>query len=79
VTFQSFDSLDRLSSIQNMGVTSFIYDSHDRPLAVVGPNNDTQFVYDGFGNLIQQTSPDSGKTTLARDRTLGVRSWLNRT
>ncbi len=67
LTFQSFDALNRLSSIQNLGTTTFLYDSHDRPLAVIAPNNETQFVYDGFGDLIQQTSPDSGKTIYSYD------------
>ena len=37
------------------------YDAHDRPLTVTDQiGNTTSYVYDGFGDVIQQTSPDTG-------------------
>jgi RHS repeat-associated protein len=45
------------------------YDAHDRPTSVADPNgNSTLYVYDGFGDAIEQTSPDSGVTVFYFDK-----------
>jgi RHS repeat-associated protein len=52
----------------NKGITGVAYDAHDRPTKVTDANgNSTLFVFDGFGDAIQQTSPDSGITVYHYD------------
>jgi len=72
VTEQRFDALNRLQEVTQPfpagGTIVTTYDPHDRPLTVTNPNgNVTSYVYNGFGDLIQQTSPDSGKTVYKYD------------
>jgi RHS repeat-associated protein len=65
VTYISSDQLNRPYRYEDAALdTSCIaYDSHDRPLTVTDPRSRvTSFVYDGFGDAIQQNSPDSLKT-----------------
>jgi RHS repeat-associated protein len=65
VTTNTWDSLNRLSTTKNavQDLSSIKYDSHSRPLTVTdGRNNGTSYVYNGFGDTIQQNSPDSLKT-----------------
>jgi RHS repeat-associated protein len=64
-TARTFDALNRLKTTINAvhDLVQFAYDAHDRPLTVTdGKGNATNFVYDGFGDAIQQASPDSGTT-----------------
>jgi RHS repeat-associated protein len=71
LTQQSFDSLNRVSTITYASPGGFAtksYDQHDRVLTVTDPNgNTTSYVYDGFGDDIQQSSPDSGATVYTFD------------
>jgi RHS repeat-associated protein len=65
VTTQTFDQLNRLSTFKDAetDLSSIKYDSHSRPLTVTDPRGrQTTTVYDGFGDKIQQNSPDSLKT-----------------
>jgi len=72
-TSQAFDALNRLTTITDAntpthGVTQFAYDAHDRTLSVTDANGHaTSYVYDGFGDAIQQASPDSGTTVYHYD------------
>ena len=51
-----------------MGVSTVTYDAHDRPVTIKDKNgNVTSYVYDGFGDLIEQVSPDSGTTVYHYD------------
>ena len=62
-TTNTYDALNRLgtSTDANAGVTTPSYDSHDRIISVADANsNSTFYIRDGFGDVIQQTSPDSG-------------------
>ena len=62
VTTQTFDQLNRLSTHKDaaQNLSSIKYDSHSRPLTVTDPRgNATTYVYNGFGDTIQQTSPDT--------------------
>jgi RHS repeat-associated protein len=64
MTGQAFDALNRLGEVTQPppgGETSLSYDPHDRPLTVTNANDGvTTYVYDGFGDAIEQMSPDSG-------------------
>jgi RHS repeat-associated protein len=70
-TQQSFDALNRVSTITYPapgGFAAIAYDPHDRVLTVTDPNsNVTSYVYDGFGDAIQQTSPDTATTVYVYD------------
>lgn len=72
-TTQAFDALNRLSTVTGAntpapGVTTFAYDAHDRTASVTDANGHaTSYVYDGFGDVIQQASPDSGTTVYHYD------------
>jgi RHS repeat-associated protein len=71
VSSQTIDAVGRVSqTVDPAGTaTSFTYDSHDRVTKVVGPPNlaATIYKYDGFGRLIQRTSPDTGVTNFNYD------------
>ena len=61
----TIDALNRrlTDAVYPYGNISYMYDAHDRPLAVTSRNGSTtSYVYDGFGDAIQQASPDSGTT-----------------
>jgi YD repeat-containing protein len=65
VTTRTFDALNRLKTTTNPvhDLVQIAYDSHSRFTSVTdGKGNATSFVYDGFGDMIQQVSPDSGKS-----------------
>ncbi len=73
VTHQTFDALNRLTTYKNAVLNNLVtitYDAHDRPLTVTdGKGNTTSYVYDGFGEAIQQISPDSGTPCSGSTRT----------
>ena len=63
ITTNTYDALNRLgtSTDANSGITRPNYDAHDRIISVKDANaNVTSYIRDGFGDAIQQTSPDSG-------------------
>jgi RHS repeat-associated protein len=69
-TTNTYDSLNRLSTSTdaNSGVTTPAYDTNDRIVSVTDANgNTTSYVRDGFGDVIQQSSPDSGVSTFHYD------------
>ena len=60
------------------GRTRFAYDVADRLMQVTDPRGlVTRYVFDGFGNLWEQHSPDSGLTRFAYDAA-GQRTFLTR-
>lgn len=64
----SNDALNRATLEQFAVNTTFTWDVHDRPLTVTDANGGvTSNVYDGFGETIQQNSPDSGITVYRYD------------
>lgn len=69
-TTQAFDALDRLVSVAApaAGTTATAYDEHDR-LATFTDAKEvvTQFVRNGFGEVIQETSPDRGTSVYTYD------------
>jgi RHS repeat-associated protein len=51
-------------------ITATSYDAHDRPLTVTAPTGvATAYVYDGFGDLIQESNPNTGTTVYHYDST----------
>ena len=65
ISYRSVDALNRLTRTEDaeLNISTITYDSHSRPLTVTDPkSNVTTYVYDGFGDRIQQASPDSGNT-----------------
>ena len=71
LTQQSFDALNRLSTVTYPspgGIATMTYDQHDHVLTVTDPNsNVTSYIYDGFGDAIQQASPDTVTTVYIYD------------
>jgi RHS repeat-associated protein len=64
------DALDRTyqESVSPYGSILTTWDAHDRPLTVTARNGAvTSYVYDGFGDKIQETSPDRGTTVYYYD------------
>jgi YD repeat-containing protein len=56
------------TKFRTLPLSSIKYDSHSRPLTVTDPRGRaTTFVYDGFGDAIQQNSPDTLKTIFYYD------------
>lgn len=75
LTTKNYDALDRIKNIiqpavaAGTGQVDFGYDAQDRITSVKDQKLlDTTYVYDGFGNLIQQTSPDTGTTIFYYDK-----------
>ena len=69
-TTNTYDPLNRLatSTDANSGITTPSYDAHDRIINVKDANgNATVYIRNGFGDVIQQTSPDSGVTVFQYD------------
>ncbi len=70
VTTQAFDALNRLTTITepSTGVTARQYDPGDKLTSVTDPNtHQTSYVNDGFGDRIQEVSPDRGTTVYHYD------------
>ena len=76
VTTQSFDPLNRLVTVIDPaaqsggtnGNTTYNMDPLDRVGDVTDPKGlDTHYVYDAFGDVTEQDSPDTGKTTYTYD------------
>jgi RHS repeat-associated protein len=75
IAYRSVDQLNRVTKIKDaaLALSSIAYDSHNRPLTVTDPkSNNTTYVYDGFGDTIQQNSPDSLKTIFYYDSDFNV-------
>lgn len=69
-TTNTYDALNRLdkSTDANGGVTTPSYDAHDRVISVKDANgNTTSYLRSGFEDVIEQLSPDSGKTVFYYD------------
>jgi RHS repeat-associated protein len=69
-TTNAFDALDRLTSSTdpNGGTTATAYDAHDRIVSITDANgNQTSYLRNGFGDVIQLTSPDSGVSVMHYD------------
>ena len=69
-TTMTYDALNRLSTSTdaNSGVTAPGYDAHDRIVSVKDANaNVTSYIRNGFGDVIRQTSPDSGTSVFQYD------------
>ena len=65
-----YDALDRASKVTdaNGGTTTLAYDSHDWTIGVTDANgNMTSYLRDGFGDVIEQISPDSGTSIFHYD------------
>ncbi|MGA8026598.1 MAG: chitobiase/beta-hexosaminidase C-terminal domain-containing protein [Bryobacteraceae bacterium] len=76
-TTNGYDALNRLSSSTDAigAVTTLAYDTHDRVVGIADANgNPTSYVRDGFGDTIQQTSPDSGMAVFYYDGDANLRS-----
>jgi RHS repeat-associated protein len=74
-TTNTYDALNRLatSTDANSGVTTPSFDVHDRIINVKDANgNSTAYVRNGFGDVIQQTSPDSGVSVFQYDAEANV-------
>jgi putative ABC transport system substrate-binding protein len=70
VTTQAFGALNRLTTITepSTGVTARQYDPGDKLTNVTDPNtHQTRYVNDGFGDRIQEVSPDRGTTVYHYD------------
>jgi RHS repeat-associated protein len=71
VITRTYDALNRLKTSVDPspgGTTTLTYDAHDRVLTAEDANSHTtSYVYDGFGDRTQVTSPDSGTTVLTYD------------
>jgi RHS repeat-associated protein len=51
-------------------ITTTSYDAHNRPLTVTAPAGvATAYVYDGFGDVIQESNPNTGTTVYYYDST----------
>ena len=64
------DALGRTyqESVSPYGSILYTYDAHDRPLTIKARNGAmTSYVYNGFGDKIQETSPDRGTTVYYYD------------
>ena len=69
-TTNAYDALNRLGSSTdaNNGATLPAYDVHNRIVSVTDANgNKTSYLRDGFGDVIQQLSPDSGTSVFHYD------------
>ncbi|MEM6733523.1 MAG: hypothetical protein AAF658_18330, partial [Myxococcota bacterium] len=77
----SYDALGRVTSITQMGdVTDFEYDLHDNLVKVTAPNfTTTDFLYDDFGRVVLERSPDRGETRYRYDGGRQPRAPLRRT
>lgn len=73
VSDNNYDPLDRLiRTLQDIGgieaETKFEYDANDNLTKVTDPKGlDTTYTYNGFGDLAQLSSPDTGVTTYTYD------------
>lgn len=73
VTGHYYDFLNRLKrTLQDVGgieaETKFEYDANDNLTKVTDPKGlDTTYTYNGFGDLVQLNSPDTGVTTFTYD------------
>lgn len=73
VTTNDYDPLNRLKrTLQDVGgieaETKFEYDANDNLTKVTDPKGlDTTYTYNGFGDLVQLSSPDTGVTTYTYD------------
>lgn len=73
VTGNDYDPLNRLKrALQDVGgieaETKFEYDANDNLTKVTDPKGlDTTYSYNGFGDLVQLSSPDTGTTTYTYD------------
>ena len=70
ITTTVYDALNRPSATTdaNNGTTTPAYDSHDRVISVTDANkNKTSYIRDGFGDVVQQISPDSGTSVFHYD------------
>jgi len=73
VTTNDYDPLNRLKrTLQDVGgieaETKFEYDANDNLTKVIDPKGlDTTYTYNGFGDLVQLSSPDTGVTTYTYD------------
>ncbi|WP_312771263.1 RHS repeat-associated core domain-containing protein [Pseudoxanthomonas mexicana] len=73
VSDNNYDALDRLvRTLQDVGgieaETKFEYDTNDNLTKVTDPKGlDTTYTYNGFGDLVQLSSPDTGVTTYTYD------------
>ena len=72
-TIQSFDALNRLIEIidpenGSSHPTNYAYDAQDNLTSVTDPNgHTTSYSYNAFGDVISQTSPNTGITTFTYD------------
>jgi RHS repeat-associated protein len=69
-TTNTYDALNRLSASKdaNDGITTTSYDTHDRVISVTDANNNTtSYIRNGFGDVIEQISPDSGTSIFSYD------------
>lgn len=72
-TSNDYDPLNRLKrTLQDVGgieaETKFEYDANDNLTKVTDPKGlDTTYTYNGFGDLVQLSSPDTGVTTYTYD------------
>lgn len=77
------DPLNRLvSTLQDAGGinadTSFAYDALDNLTSVTDPKDlNTTYAYNGFGEVIQQSSPDTGLTSFGYDNAGNLASRLD--
>ena len=73
VTSNDYDPLDRLKrTLQDVGgieaETKFAYDANDNLTTVTDPKGlDTTYSYNGFGDQVQLSSPDTGVTSFTYD------------
>ena len=73
VTDNEYDALNRLTKVTDAaaptrGITQYAYDVQGNLTKVTDAKNlDTVYVYSGFNELTNQTSPDTGSTALTYD------------
>lgn len=73
VTSNDYDPLNRLKrTLQDVGgieaETKFAYDANDNLIKVTDPKGlDTTYTYNGFGDQVQLSSPDTGITSFTYD------------